>query len=96
MKNIALLPLLALAGCGWFSGPQQPATEQRPEYVACRRDIASHPEVRALAARTNTDNPINVYRIGSEREILENRLYRSCLRERGLSQPGGVEAIRTR
>ncbi len=97
MRAALLLPLLVtLAGCGLFSRAESPASESRPDYVACRREAENSQDVRSLGAQAQVDNPLNVGRVGSARDVLVNRLYRECLRRRGLALPGGVESVRNR
>ncbi len=97
MSPLRLMPLLLLAGCSWFSGaPAEPDLERRPEYLACRREARDTPEVRALAVQVNPANPANAVRLEPERQRIENRVYRECLRRQGLALPGGVESVRPR
>ncbi len=96
MKIVALLPLLALAGCGMFGGGSPAQPEERAEYRACRSEAANSPEVRALAQQSNPDNVQNGGRIGGIRAREENRVFRECLRRQGLALPGGVESVRQR
>jgi hypothetical protein len=93
------LALLALGGCSLFAPKQQDpavALETGPEYQACRAEARGSPQNRALDGQSNPMNPWNVYRIGIERQDLETRLYRDCLRARGLTLPGGVESLKPR
>lgn len=97
MTRAALvLPLLLLGGCSWFGGSAHPEAETRPEYLACRREAQASPEVRALAARGNVQNPLNEDRTSIERREAELKAYRDCLRRSGLAMPGGVEPVRRR
>lgn len=96
MRAALLLPLLALAGCGLFSKGETPEVETRPDYVACRREAENSDEVRALAAQGMVQNALNTSRLGPAQQSLVNRMYRDCLRRRGLAMPGGVESVRTR
>jgi hypothetical protein len=97
MRIAPLLALLALAGCSWFRDDRAgPPPETRPEYLACQREVRDSPEMRALAQQTDINNAINTTRIQAERGPLQSRLYRECLRRRGLALPGGVEPLRNR
>jgi hypothetical protein len=96
MRTALILLPLALAGCSWFSAPDKPELETRPEYRACQREAENSPEVAALGAQSTPDMPLNQTRMGPQRQVLLNRAYRDCLRRRGLGLPGGVETIRTR
>jgi hypothetical protein len=94
---VLVLAPLALGGCAWFGGDDrsEPA-ETRPEYLACRHEVRDSDEMRALAAESNPNNALNYGRVQTARRQTESRLYRECLRRRGLALPGGVEAIRLR
>ena len=100
MRHLLIAALLAvsLAGCSLFAKKQvdPDLAETGPEYQACRAEARGSPQNRAFDAQSNPMNPWNVYRIGIERQDLETRLYRDCLRARGLTLPGGVEALKPR
>jgi hypothetical protein len=97
MNALRLAPLLLLAGCSWFGGGRTDGyVETRPEYLACQREARTSPEVQALAARSNVENPLNQDRMQPLLREAEIRAYRDCLRRIGVALPGGVEAVRRR
>lgn len=96
MKPIALLALLALAACGGRPTDVQgePLT---PAQAECRVQARRDPEVTRLSAQVNSNTPeANALRIAEETRVAETRAWRRCLRERGLTMPGGVEIIQPR
>ena len=93
------LPLLVLlGGCSLF-GPKQtdPAVmELTAEQRACRDEARGSPQYRAFDQQWNPMNNVNWERVMAERQAVETRLYRDCLRARGLAMQGGVEAVQPR
>ena len=99
LRPFPLVLLLALAGCSWFGGGEDradPPAETRPDYVACRNEARNSPEMRTLGEQANLDYAKNATRLGPARAQTEERLYRDCLRRKGLALPGGVESVRAR
>ena len=96
MRSLAILALLALAGCGGRATDVLGDT-LTPAQAECRAQARRDPEVTRLAAQVNTYTPeANAQRIGEESRVAETRAWRRCLRERGLTMPGGVEILRPR
>lgn len=93
--RIALFVLLAAAACA-----QRPATDVlgdrlTPEQAECRAEARRSPEVARISRQVNPQpDSMNQARIREEMRIAETTAWRRCLRERGLSLPGGVEIIR--
>jgi len=95
-RALPLAALLLLGACSLFRaspGPPIPPEEDTPEHRACRVEARRSPEVLAVNRERNANNQWNVDRLEREGRNAFNRAYRDCLRARGLSPPGGVEAI---
>ena len=94
MNKFWLLPLLALAACA-RPPTDVIGTRLTPEQQACREEARRSPEVTRIWREVNpTPNTVNDARIREERRIAETTAWRRCLRERGLTMPGGVEIVR--
>ena len=98
MKHIGLCAALLLGGCGMFdgmfsSGPQVAAPELTPEQQACRAEARRSPEVRAIWSQMAPDNN-NRERVENDLRAAELRVFRRCLADRGVPNPGGVVSVR--
>ena len=85
---------LLLAACG---GDRHLATRaagpEEPGVAECRAEARQAP-APDMARQANPANAMNTARLVQEREALEARAFTACLRRRGLSRGGGVEAVR--
>ena len=93
-----LLPiaaLLLLGACSLFGppGPPAPVEEDTPDSRACRAEARNSPAVRALGRQSYGANQLNVDRMEGEVNRAQNQAYRDCIRARGHSPKGGVEAV---
>ncbi len=89
-----LAALLLLGACSLFrpSGPAVLAADQdTPDHRACRAEARQGPEMQALNRQRYPDNQFNTERMAREERQVFTRVYRDCLRARGLALPGGVE-----
>ena len=93
-RQLSIAALLLVSGCGLFRapGPQLPAEVETPDTRACHAEARNSPAVVELYRQMNPSNQFNVDRMQGEVRRAEYRDYRDCLRARGASDPGGVEA----
>lgn len=97
MRGPCLVLMLALGGCGLFGGRSGPPAEpETPDQRECRREAQSSPAMQELARQRMPMNSLNDDRIAREERVILNRAYRECLRIRGLTLPGGVQAQQPR
>lgn len=90
--SVAAAALLLLAGCA-ARGPADVAPQTAAE-AECRQEARSSPAVRDLARRMVIGIQAQMDRVQEEQRIAESQAYTDCLRRRGLSRGGGVEAVR--
>jgi hypothetical protein len=89
----SLLLALALAGCGG-SAARAPAEPENPAVAACRAEARAAADTRDLAREQNPSNLYHTEQLRLRRQEAENRAFGECLRLRGLTRGGGVEAVR--
>jgi membrane-bound lytic murein transglycosylase B len=87
-----LLLLLALAACG--GAPRAPAEPENPTIAACRAESRAATDTRAVWREQNVDNRTHTDALEARIREAELRAFNDCLRARGLSRGGGVEAVR--
>jgi hypothetical protein len=95
IRPLALLALIALAGCQqggvWAHMPR----DDSPDGQACRREVEQDPELRRMAAAfTGGANPAHDDRVRRELEEAIPQAWRACMTRRGATLPGGVEPLR--
>jgi hypothetical protein len=85
-----LLPLLAACG-----GPARAPAEPEPAgFAECRAEAQRSAEAVDLGRQWTPNNPTQDERLAAARSAAVQRSFDECLRRRGLSRGGGVEAIR--
>jgi hypothetical protein len=98
LHSLPVLALLALAACGG-AGRDLPAPAgiaDSPEVAECRQEARDNPMVRDFTRRMIVGNQPQIDAVRAEQRQVEQRVFSDCLRRRGLSRGGGVEAVRPR
>ena len=83
--------LLVLAGCGGTAGPIAGDT---PAQAECRAEARQAPSVLEFNRRVVIGNVTSEENMRQARQEAEGRAFVDCLRRRGLTRGGGVEALR--
>jgi hypothetical protein len=86
---------LLLSACGGGAQPPRAAAEpESPAVAACRDEARRSTQVANIGREQNISDPTQMQRIAQRQQEAETRAFRECLRLRGLSRGGGVEAVR--
>ncbi|WP_368414892.1 phosphoribosylamine--glycine ligase [Falsiroseomonas sp.] len=85
-----LLPLLAACG----SPARAPAEPEPAGFAECRAEAQRSAEAVNLGRQWMPNNPTQDERLAAERSVVVQRSFEDCLRRRGLTRGGGVEAVR--
>jgi hypothetical protein len=88
------LALLGLAACGGRDPGPVTTVPESPEVAACREEARTAPNPRDFGREQNLANATRTEQLRQERLAVEQRAFNDCLRRRGLTRGGGVEAVR--
>ena len=85
-----LLPLLAACG----APPRAPAEPEPAGFAECRAEGQRAADAVDLGRQAMPGNATQTDRLAAERNAVAQRGFEDCLRRRGLTRGGGVEAVR--